>query len=422
MNTRSFMEQALGPYVRLAPPSPNGPIHAWRPWLAWQRCLTDSSERQSNLQRVLPPGFRDSLAAELCSYGQYAVEAPEELSPELRTDAWLAMLELLHAFDSLAAPRRAAVAGLLLSLGFYELLARISEIPSEDAIAADPWEASVALTTASACTVLGSIGRRPYTLVPLATIAENAARDSDVRFNACIDLIVQHAKYTGDVEAATHWRECAWQSLQTLTSKYGAESFRAHLLTSRFYRSASYVPFMRRERDIVVAEMALCEAHAMAMTPRSESEALLARENCMPMLQSRAKEARWIGDLALAKERLERARDIDPMDSARWVELGEIHLDLGEPEPALTCYVTAARLAPPGGALAWFMAGEAARLAGDNETACTHYLHALAIDGLCVAALDQLSSIASEQESTRHLGALAAAVQHHQRHTAAAMA
>lgn len=419
MNPKSFMEQALAPYVRLAPPSADGPVHAWRPWLSWQRCLTDGGERQANLQRILPPGFRDSLSAELGGAGRHAIASPDELAPELRTDAWKAMLDLVRAYGSLAAPRRAAVAGVLLSLGFYEVLARI-EIPSEDAIAADLSEASVALAIVAARTVLGAVGRRSYTLAPLARIADTAAAGSDVRFTARIELVVQHAKHTGDVAAAAHWREGAWHDLQALTAEHGANSFRANLLTSRFFRSASYVPFMRREREAVVAEMALCEAHALALSPRSEREALLARENRIPMLQSRAKEARWLGDFELAKQRLKQARDVDPMDSARWIELGEVHLDLGEAEAALACYVTAARLAPPGGALAWFMAGEAARLTGDEEGACAHYLHALAIDGLCVAAADQLARFAGAHERTRHLDALVAEVRQRQREAAAA--
>ena len=201
----------------------------------------------------------------------------------------------------------------------------------------------------------------------------------------------------------------------------GRESFASHLLLSRFYRSASYVPYMRGQRSKVVDEMDQCEYHALAMNPHTDRQTLLTMENRIPMLQSRAKEARWLGDLPLALSRLERARDTDPLDAMRWIELGEVHLDLNNHQRALDCYITAARLAPPGGAVAWHMAGEAARLCGLNDRACCCYLHALAIDSLSVASAQQLKALACTSTSTRSLVKLAQSISSlQQRHLAIA--
>jgi tetratricopeptide (TPR) repeat protein len=403
MAARSFNEEMLGTYVNLSAPGPVAPIHAWRPWLSWQKCCRETEQPEGNLQRVLPPGFRESLAIELGGTGRYAVFAPNELDPALRTAAWDDLCELLGSYEALSPRKQAAVLETLLSLGFFNTIARIAAMPSADAIASSTEQASIGLIIAAAKIILANVGQGKYDLSLYEFVATHALLASPTRFTAAIELVVQHAKYTGDVEAAAHWRAVAQSALDLLVGARGQDSFASLLLISRFYRSGAYVPFMRGERKQVEREMQLCEDHALAMQPGSHVEQLVATENLVPVLQSRAKEARWLRDLPLALSRLERARDLDPLDSLRWVELGEIHLDLSNYADAFACYTTAARLAPPGGALAWHMAGEAARLQGNNEQACCAYLHALAIDALSVASAQQLETLSAYSAGTRAL-------------------
>lgn len=391
MKPASFVGRILAPYVDLSRPETDGPVHAWRPWISWQKTL-GHCQREGNLQRILPPGFRASLDEQLEGGLRVAVEDPEETPAEDRSEAWATLCELVRAQEQLAPERRAAVLGTLLSLGFFGPLARAS-VPDAENIAASDWQASCALAIQAAKTILAVTGVGSHDLSPLEQIARAARPSSVPRFSAEVELVVQYGRHRRDLAATQHWRSQAWKTLQAIVAERGAESFTAHLLTSRFYRSASYVPFIAGDRGAVVREMDLCEEHAVRAAPTDAHEALLARENKIPMLQSRAKEARWLGDLGLAHHRLLRARDLDPADSLRWVELGEVELDLGRPAAALESYLTAARLAPPGGALSWFMAAEAARACGQLASACAYYQHALAIDGSAVAAARRLSEL-----------------------------
>jgi tetratricopeptide (TPR) repeat protein len=208
--------------------------------------------------------------------------------------------------------------------------------------------------------------------------------------------VVLSAKHDANAEATLYWRTRAADELDNLAIAYGPHSFMCHLLTSRFYRGVSYAPYLVGDRGGLVADMDLCEAHANALAPKTDKERIMSRENWLPSLQSRAKEARWLGDLELARERLQRAVDFDPADSIRWLELGEIHLDLADFSQAADCYVKAACLSPPGTAVAWFMAGECERLAGHLELSFAHYQQALRFDPLCTSATTQLKAVSRE--------------------------
>ena len=66
--------------------------------------------------------------------------------------------------------------------------------------------------------------------------------------------------------------------------------------------------------------MELAERHARGLQPRTEAQELLYLENLHPVLESRTKEALWLGDLELALERARAVVELDRYDSKTWVE------------------------------------------------------------------------------------------------------
>jgi hypothetical protein len=103
--------------------------------------------------------------------------------------------------------------------------------------------------------------------------------------------------------------------------------------------------------------MDLAERHARAMVAASDAQCLIRLENLYPVLESRTKEALWLGDLELALARAESLVDLDPYDSRAWLELGEVRLRRQEFALAAEAYATAATLGHPSRAVGLHMAG-----------------------------------------------------------------
>ncbi|MFT3665946.1 hypothetical protein [Piscinibacter sp.] len=393
MNIPTLGETLVASYFTLYRPEAAAPLHAWRPYLSWCR-VVDESLPPRNLQRILPPAFRESLQAEIGGRRNLAPTHPFSLDSDLVTPAWMQLCERVRTCPSLSLQQRARVLGLLLSLGYFQLVLKLGRMPDSTELAADRDAASIAGSIAASSLILALEGLQPFSLEGFKKIATHVPRGSIVRFDALMNLVVQYGKSTYDVSAAQSWREEAHRELDAQLALHGTDSFNGHLLASRFYRGASYVPFLLGQREAVMREMELCEQHARAMVPRDEIDELIWRENMLPVLQSRSKEARWIGDLELAHERLAEGCSIDPSDPVRWIELGEVRLDLGHYEDAEDCYSRAAAFAPPGAALSSYMVGECERLQGHEAMACLYYQRALSIDPLCSSALRQLCALA----------------------------
>ena len=409
---------ALQIYLDLSHPADHAPLHVWRPWLSWLKMRGERPLMSSNLQRLLPPGFRRSLARERPAY-IVAIRDPGEIQKTHVSANWAFLQECVSNYATLACELRYATLSTLLALGFFEKARDIQCPPSDDQIRTDHTQASIGCAIAAATVALASQYDNQLDLSPLERVASLAPVGSQPRFEASIELVVQCAKHTNDLLNARRWRINARKSLDEIRRER-LNSFEMALLESRFYRSAAFVPFMEGDRDGVVREMELCEYHARLALGNTFDERILERENLVPMLQSRAKEARWLGDLALAKTRLQLAVNADPRDSIRWAELGEIELDTGNPEAAHRCYLIAATHSPPGSCLAWHMAGEAAYLCGDLELACAHYYEALKIDPMCTSAAQRLRQFAPGSPRTQSLLPLAQALEARQQQTSGA--
>jgi tetratricopeptide (TPR) repeat protein len=82
------------------------------------------------------------------------------------------------------------------------------------------------------------------------------------------------------------------------------------------------------------------------------------------------------------------------------LQLGDVFIALEKPEQALAAYRRAARLAPPGREIAWFMAGQCYEVLDDLESACDAYLASLQADPLGISAAERLMDVASQLNNT----------------------
>lgn len=131
--------------------------------------------------------------------------------------------------------------------------------------------------------------------------------------------------------------------------------------------------------------MNLAERYARRMKPKTSAQELICLENLHPVLESRTKEALWLGDRELALKRAHEVIKIDPYDSKAWVELGEVRIKRKEWSKASEAYVVAAMLGPPASAIGRHMAGVCFRKTKQDMLAAFFFKETLEIDPLGIS-------------------------------------
>jgi len=139
--------------------------------------------------------------------------------------------------------------------------------------------------------------------------------------------------------------------------------------------------------------MDLAESHARSIKPRTPAQHLLYRENLHAVMESRTKEALWLGDKDEALSRSLEVIDVDPCDSKAWAELGEIRYLREEWKEASEAYATAAMLGPPASALARHMAGLCFRKLGQDMLAAFFFQDALERDPLGISPRHRINEL-----------------------------
>jgi tetratricopeptide (TPR) repeat protein len=169
-------------------------------------------------------------------------------------------------------------------------------------------------------------------------------------------------------------------------------------LTDIYYRAAVFVSILKDEQRAAVEEMDLCEAVAKELTQESKTEVerIAAHENLTTVFESRTKEALWLKDFDLAEERARKLVEMDPLYPRYRLQLGEILIKQSKIEEALMMYRSAARLGPPGTAIAWFMAGQCHEKLENPELACDCYLASVKLDSLAISAIERLTKLSPQ--------------------------
>jgi tetratricopeptide (TPR) repeat protein len=349
-----------------------------------------------NIQVILPPSFRESLIKET-GLSNYGIQNPLELANELRTERWNVLCDYLINYQELQPFVRLRVISLLKNLCFHRaVLEYVPKLPDSE-IASDSISATIAFSRIISTLILQMESGTLQNLNELENFAHQTRLVSQVKLNAALQLTVQYAKTFRNLAAAEFWRTVATKELENIKSS--VDDFTYNHLLSIYYRAVVFVPLLKKDRQKVIEEMECCEFYGETITPKDEIEQIVADENRNIILESRTKEALWLGDIDLAEKRARQLTQNDPLDPRYRLELGEILLKQNKIEEAAKVYGSAIHLGPPNTTIAWYMTGQCYEKLGELYLACDCYLACLQIDELAISALERLHNLALRLES-----------------------
>jgi len=391
--SRSLSAWLLRPYLDLGPLA-EGPLHARRVEECWN-AFSDADAPYFVAQRTLLPSFRSGLIEEAASEA-HAVKDPRQLPGRLRTERWQALCDALDDWTRLSPRRRVRLLALLHALCLYECVAQC--VAGNEPTSDDAWNTELSFWGAFASYLLTMPAGTPQhpgadTSV-FEAIALGPGEPSLARFNAAMRVFVHRVKAGDPHGDLAHWATRLERALSDAVSR--CNDFTAEMLTSRFYRAFGFIPQREGNRPETVRIMDLAERHALAVEPLNDAEDLLYRENLHALMESRTKEALWLGEKDLALARSLKVIEVDPYDSKAWAEIGQVRMIREEWHHAAEAYATAAMLGPPASAIARHMAGTCLQKLGHGMAAALMFKDALEIDPAGISPREALSKVDDE--------------------------
>lgn len=376
----------LRPFLDLG--DAGGPIHARVAFFAAQ-WLDERRADDLPVQINTPAAFRRALVA-----GQglhiYDIDDPDELAIEHRSPLWHVLCDVLQDWEHLSSCDRLNAATVLNKLGLYRAtLSYVTDV-SPTAIATDSFAARLAMKRANALYKIYAGTARPTVEDVLARVARTAPRDSRTRLAAAINLVVHFAKSPIDIQSLARWAQVAELEAKALDPERRPGDA---LLCSQLYRAVSFVPFFAGETARVTAMMDEAEFWARRLAEEPGWE-MLAAENLHPLIETRAREASWLGDSDLALERTLAFVDLDPLDGKVHFRLGEAYRSRAELQLAIDAYSRASTLAPHYASIAFLRAADCYEQLGALDAAADACLEAIRVDPLSVSGLLRLLPLA----------------------------
>lgn len=370
-----------------------GPLHVSVLEECW-RAFIDPRRPGFVPQRVLPSGFRAQLAEE-AGGPPYAPSDPRELPEVVRTDRWRALCDGVESWRGLSQERKCRLAVLLHCMCFYRPLVTLIPEAGFEARRADPDAVQLAFWRASAKYMDGLPNRTSdYDDADTSVfedIALNAQHCAPTVFIATAKVFVHKAKTGAELAELAEWSKHLEKAHARATR--GVDEFTTELFTSKFYRGTGFLPQRLGDRSEVVRTMDLAERHALKMKPLTPGQELLYRENLHAVMESRTKEALWLGDMEQALARSLKVIDVDPYDSKAWAELGEVRYLRKEWQEAAQAYAVAAMLGPPASAVGRHMAGVCLRELDQNLLAALLFKDTLELDPLGISPREEIHSL-----------------------------
>ena len=222
-------------------------------------------------------------------------------------------------------------------------------------------------------------------------IVKDAPDSVPAAFNSAVKVFVHKVKVGAPLSELKKWCEKVERALANVAGR--VDGFTRDLLASRAHRALGFLPQRRGDRAAVVRQMDLAELHALAMKPTTEAQEILYLENLHPLMESRTKEALWLGDRELALSRALKVVELDPYDSKAWVEVGELRMLREEWERAAEAYVVAGMLGPPASAVGRHMAGVCFRKLGQHLLAAFFFKETLEVDPLGISPRNEIRAL-----------------------------
>lgn len=366
------------PFFDLGPRS-EGPLLTHAPELAvqkWEARLIGVP----SMQRTMPPAFRQTLheQAGRASADIGLLPQIEGVATAPPSSSWAKLCADVGRFRQLEPEELLLLSQVLISLAMYEgvmcLLAEYAECKLSPS--ATEANLSYAFAFSEYMVFLGNPER--YTPRRLEQIATRAPRGSRAAFAAHLKLLVHSGKANQAQDSVRSYVHSARQSLDALQGVM--DSFSSTLWESRFWRAASFLPYIEADYHETFRQLGLAREFGERAVARDDRESIVRTENLVPILESTGKVAIQCGDnrfaLRLARERVA----IDTNDSVGYIELGNALFRLHRWEEAGEAYSLGACLGPPGTEIAWYLAGESFERAGRTTEAVDTYLASLGVD------------------------------------------
>lgn len=390
-NVQNLTTALFRPYFDLSDAAPGVPYHVKGVEFGTKAVLEDRP--YPRIQSALNPSFRGLLCA-ASSQPAYDTENPLDIDPSIRSPRWGAMCEMVRHFADLPIRQQVRLSWLLGKLCFQQFLLTLIAPLDAITVASSPDAASLGYLRALARYRLwldGEPAYQDYTIDEFRVIAENAP-PGIAKIDAHYHMAAQSVKHANAADAVEFWQIRHMNAIEA--TKPELDDVTANIVMSRYYRVAGFLPQMRRDKAGVVRDMQLAEDFAMAVPRTDAISAAAADEILYPVLESRTKEALWMGDIDSADERTVRLLALSPCDPRAWLHRAQVLMAREDLEGALGAYRNSARYAPPGGEVALFMAGQCLEALDEPQLACDSYLAALSIDPLGISAVERIVALA----------------------------
>ena len=378
----NWYQVMYGAYFNLGP-SGSPTLYAQNPAFAYTFAKAGAYPAL-DLQRVMPPAFRGNLFRE-AGRPEFDVQHPADLPPQLRTPAWEQLCEWIADFSRSDPHRQLLTCKVLYHLGLRQQLFEL--LPDRPASSLhDPHEFNQYVLRELALYAEQAGRRRPSSPEFRLELVDQPECPLFLRFTGATFAVTYAGRDSKSIVDAEKWRVHAEELLQEVLKDPAYTEFDKLMLQSRYYRAVGFLPFLQGDIPGLLDDMGKAETFARAIVAATPWQDHLRRENLHACMESRAKEALRLGDPQLAHKRLAEGLALDPYHPLSTVELAESLAKQGKHAEAATYYQRAARLGPYGTALAYNMAGECLRKAGDDSLAEDCFVQALRIDPYAVSA------------------------------------
>lgn len=399
--------QRFLPFWELRPPTLKSPIFCSGPLTAL-KSFEDKNLPWFNtlyLQRAMPINFREELFFAVSPHSLFSIShqslATTVGTLQNRSEEAEFLLSTYRSIETLPNFDRVLFCRLLGSLGFYEEALKWLPVPDKNASWCFVDEYIFCTKLFLEHIYFAGTNSFPYRDIEFA-FEKLSTQPESIRMRLALTILgsVYHGKRK-NIDDLKEWREKGFESLILMQNSPYFEEFEKQLLTSRFYRAVSFYPFLTSDKKTLQEEAKICESYARSLTPQTEMQRLLYRENLFPMLESMARIHNHLGESEVALSLMEEiVYKIDPHDAKAWIQVGEAREKNGDFEKALEAFQTAENLMVPLGGIACYRAGRVCEKIGDLNQAKHYYFRSLKLCPKGLSPLKRLQTIAKKLDDS----------------------
>lgn len=346
----------------------------------------------------MPYHFREHLVQHTHS-SDFIGKSPLDVPLHAQSDNWRMLCEACSNFSNLAPAQQARVLWVLTHMGFHDYVLALGGRPTKAAISEDHAQADLAACIALAQYTLyqGGEGASTGEMTYVKLVADQAPKGSQASMDATYWLAQYHIKYKSDVNNA---REVLARHLDHINAFAGqADEHDYHVYMSRYHRIYAMLPQLETEYEGMSSHMESALLHANKASSKSDRQSLEKRILKLAFYESWFKEALILGNYDLAESRAKEIVKDNPAYPSLYVLLGQISVELGKVDQAISAYRTATRLGPPCLEIAWFMLGQCYEFRKEYELAADAYMESLKYDPLAISAIKKLAAVAKKVDT-----------------------